>query len=180
MRTYKSSFSSYTTLSFMSGEYISPTKNENIYWELCARSVYCYVLLGSGIGRFKTHWGWVMHICVGNLTIIDPDNGLSPCRRQAIIRTNAGMLLIEPLRTNISEISIEIHTVSFKEMHLKMASDKWRPFYLGLNVLTHIHVDKIAVNSKTIFSDAFSRMKSCIFWLLFHWILFLGVQLIII
>ena len=32
-----------------------------------------------------THWGRVTHICVGNLTIISPDNGLSPGRRQAII-----------------------------------------------------------------------------------------------
>ena len=75
------------------------------------------------------------HICVGNLTIIDPDNGLSPGRRQAIIRTNAGILLIEPLRTNFREILIEIHTFSLKEMHLKMSSGKWQPFCLGLNVL---------------------------------------------
>ena len=75
-----------------------------------------------------THWGRVMHICVGYRTIIGrPDNGLSPGLRQAIIWTNAGILLIEPLRTNFSEISIEIHTFSFKEMHLKM-SGKWRPF----------------------------------------------------
>ena len=82
-----------------------------------------------------THWGRVTHICVGNLTIISPDNGLSPGRRQAIIRTSAGILLIEPSRTNFSEISIAIHTFSFKEMHLKMSSVKWRPFCLGLNVL---------------------------------------------
>ena len=31
-----------------------------------------------------THWGRVTHICVGNLTIIGLDNGLSPGRRQAI------------------------------------------------------------------------------------------------
>ena len=31
-----------------------------------------------------THWGRVTHICVGNLTIIGSDNGLSPGRRQAI------------------------------------------------------------------------------------------------
>ena len=49
-----------------------------------------------------------MHIYVGNLTIIGSDNGLSPGRRQAIIWTNAGILLIEPLGTNFSEISIEI------------------------------------------------------------------------
>ena len=81
-----------------------------------------------------THWGRVTHICVGNLTIIGPDNDLSPGRRQAIIRTNAGILLIEPLRANFSEISIEIHTFSFKEMHLIMPSGKWRPFCLGLSV----------------------------------------------
>ena len=75
------------------------------------------------------------HICVGNLTIIGSDNGLSPGRRQAIIWTNAGILLIGPLGTNFSEILIEILTFSFKKMRLKMSSAKRRPFCLGLNVL---------------------------------------------
>ena len=75
------------------------------------------------------------HICVGNLTIIVSDNGLSPYRRQAIIWTNAGILLIGPLGTNFSEILLEIHAFSFKKMHLKMSSGKWRPFCLGLKVL---------------------------------------------
>ena len=78
-----------------------------------------------------THWGRMMHICVGNLTIIVSDNGLSPYRRQAIIWTNAGILLIGPF----SEIFIRIQTFSFKKMHLKMLSAKWRPFRLSLNVL---------------------------------------------
>ena len=46
-----------------------------------------------------THWGRVTHICVGKLTIIGSDNGLSPGRRQAIIWTYAGILLIGPLGT---------------------------------------------------------------------------------
>ena len=33
-----------------------------------------------------THWGQATHICVGKLTSITSDNGLSPGRRQAIIR----------------------------------------------------------------------------------------------
>ena len=37
------------------------------------------------------------HICVGNLTIFGSDNGLAPGRRQAIIWTNAGILLIRNL-----------------------------------------------------------------------------------
>ena len=35
---------------------------------------------------------------------------------------------------NLSEILIEIHIFSFRKMHLKMSSGKWRPFYLSLNV----------------------------------------------
>ena len=75
------------------------------------------------------------HICVGNLTIIGSDNGLSPGRRQAIIGTNVGILLTGPLGTNFSEILIGIQIFSFKKMPLKMSSAKWRPFCLGLNVL---------------------------------------------
>ena len=64
------------------------------------------------------------HICVRNLTIIGSDNGLSPERQQAIIWTNAGILLIGPLGTKFSEILIEIHTSSFKKMYLKMSAAK--------------------------------------------------------
>ena len=77
------------------------------------------------------------YICVSGLTIIGSDDGLSPGRHQAIIWTNAGILLIGPLRTNFSEISIKIHTILFKKKHLKMSAAKWRPFCLFLNVLTH-------------------------------------------
>ena len=84
-----------------------------------------------------THWGRVTHICVGNLIIIGSDNGLSRNRRQAITSTNVGILLIGPLGTNFSEMLIEIHTFSFKKIHLKMSSGKWRPFCLGLNVLSY-------------------------------------------
>ena len=75
------------------------------------------------------------HICVSKLSILGSDNGLSPGRRQAIIRTNAGILLIGPLGTNFNEIFISIQTFSLKKMRLKMSSAKWRPFCLGLNVL---------------------------------------------
>ena len=83
-----------------------------------------------------THWGRVTHKCVGRLTSIGSDNGLSPGRRRAIIWTNAGILLIGPLGTNFSEILIAIEAFSFKKIHLKISSAKWRPFCLGLNVLS--------------------------------------------
>ena len=78
-------------------------------------------LWGESTGHYfcwnsLTHWGRVTHICVSKLTIIGPDNGLSPGRRQAIIWTNAGILLIGPLGTNFSENLIGIQTFSFKKM----------------------------------------------------------------
>ena len=82
-----------------------------------------------------THWGRVRHICISKLAIIGSDNGLSPGRCLAIIWTKAGILLIESWGTNFSEIIIEIHTFSFKKMHLKMLFGKWRPFCLSLNML---------------------------------------------
>ena len=86
--------------------------------------------------RWLTHWGWVTHICVNKITIIGSDNGLLPGQRQAIIWTNAGILLIGPLGTNFRGILIKIHTFSFMKMHLKTASGKWRPFFLSLNELS--------------------------------------------
>ena len=56
------------------------------------------------------HWGRMTHICVGKLNIIGSDNGLPPGRRQAIIWTNDGILLIRPLGTNFSEILFGIQT----------------------------------------------------------------------
>ena len=104
-------------------------------WDICikfeAQSVFgVYVKLTP-----LTHWGRVTHICISKSTIIGSDNGLSPYQRQAIIWTNAGILLIGPLGTYFSEILTGIQTFSFKKMHLKMPSAKWRPFCLGLNVL---------------------------------------------
>ena len=86
---------------------------------------------GYQTSLYLTHWGRVTHICVGKINIIASDNGLSPGRHQAIIWTNAKILLIEPLGTKL----IEIHTFSFKKMHLKMSSAKRRPFCLGPNLL---------------------------------------------
>ena len=72
------------------------------------------------------------HICVGNITIIGSDNGLSPGRRQVIFWISDGILWIRPLGTNFSEILIAFW---LKKMRLNVSSAKWRPICLGLNVL---------------------------------------------
>ena len=96
---------------------------------------FCGLIQGvrRSMGNALTHWCRVTHKCVDDLTILGSDNGLSPGRHQAIIWTKDGILLIGPLGTSFSEI--EIHVFSFKKLHLKMSSGKWRPFCLGLNVL---------------------------------------------
>ena len=86
-----------------------------------------------------THWGHVTHICVSKLTIIGPDDGLSPGRFQTIIWTNTGILLIGPSKTNFNETLIEIYVIPFKKMHLKLSSGNWRPFCLS--VCHHRHQD---------------------------------------
>ena len=100
---------------------------ENVIGEMVA------ICLGLNL---LTHWGRVTHICVGKLTTIGSDNGLSPERRQAIIWTNAGILLIGPLGPNFSEILIEIQTFSMKKIRLKMSPAKCCSFRLGLNGLS--------------------------------------------
>ena len=102
----------------------------SMYFEILCRYqtiLQCFIPL--------THWGLVTHICISTSTIIGSDNGLLPGMCQAIIWTNGGILLIGPLTTTFSEISIKIQTFSFKEMHFKMSPWQWRPFCLGLNVL---------------------------------------------
>ena len=87
------------------------------------------------INKKITHWGQVTKIRFCKLTTIASDSGLSPGRRQAIIRTSAGILLIEHLGTNFSDILVGIHTFSFKIMPPKMSSAKWFSLYLSRNVL---------------------------------------------
>ena len=121
--------------------------------EICVIELYIYIrfrdISMSLLSEFGFEWSRHLlvinllmpsdaYMCVGKLSITGSDNGLSPDRHQAIIWTNVGILLIGPLGTNFSEILIEIQTFSFKKMHLKMSSAKWRSFCLGLNVLTKI------------------------------------------
>ena len=81
---------------------------------------------------FLAHWGRVMHTCVSKINHHRLRQWLG--RRQAIIWTSARILLIRNSETNFSGIFSEIHTFSFKKMHLKMSSANWWQFYLGLSV----------------------------------------------
>ena len=74
-----------------------------------------------------THWGRVTYICVGNLTIIGSDNGLSPGRRQAIICTNPGIYVNWTLRQNNRNANILIQENALENVVSEMASILSRP-----------------------------------------------------
>ena len=124
-----------------------------------------------------THRGRVTHIWVSNLTIVGSDNGLSPGWSQAIVWTNAEILLIGPWGTNFGEFLIEIYP--FTIMHLEMSSAKWRPFGLGLNVLNTtmtgvgkrwVGVTK-PISPISLFSEFFDIVKTLVKYRLSRWYL---------
>ena len=91
------------------------------------------------------------HICVSNIIAIGSDDGWPPGRCQAIIWTNAGILLIGPLGINFSEILIEISKFIFKKMHLNMSSAKWPLFLLSPNE-SYFAIDILSNTART-FAD---------------------------
>ena len=79
-----------------------------------------------------THWGQVTHICVSKPTIIGSDNGLSPGRRQAIIYTNAGILLNGSIGTNFNRNSYTfIQENPFENAVWKMTAILPRPQWVN-------------------------------------------------
>ena len=90
------------------------------------------------------------YICVGKLTNIGSDNGLSLGRRQAIIWTNAGIWSMEPVGTNFSEISIVIHTCSIK-CTWKCRLRSGVHFFLGINVLRYKCRSKVEWHLRKVF-----------------------------
>ena len=85
------------------------------WWAGDAKSLGTRWVCGAVVINRLSHWGRVTHICSIRLIIISSANGLSPGRRQASSWTNDWILLIEPLGTTFSEISIAIITFSFKK-----------------------------------------------------------------
>ena len=88
-----------------------------------------------------THWGRVKHICVGNLTTIVSDHGLSPWSAPRHHLNQCWNIANWTLRDQIklNYYYYEIHTFSSMKMHSKRSSGKWWP-RLGLNVLTHLNI----------------------------------------
>ena len=138
-----SDYTANTPISYTCAENFGFLDNSQVKYSLCLVNGQWSPPISDCICKYKphkarlTHWSRVMHICVGKLNIIGSDNGLSPGRRQAIIWTNARILSIRPLATNFNELLIGIQTFSFTKMYLKMSSAKWRPYCLGLNVLSN-------------------------------------------
>ena len=100
---------------------LKPTLNSNILKSHLP--ITCFSVAQSAWNfvqsTYLTHSGQAMPICVSKVIIIGSDYGLSPGWCQAIIWTNARILLLGPQGTNFSEISTKIHTSSLRKMCLK-------------------------------------------------------------
>ena len=110
------------------------------------------LIMQLNICHSLTHWGRMAYICVGKLTIIVSDNGLSPGRRQAIVWTNAEILLIGRPRTYFIEILIEIQIFPLTNMLenavCEMLSILSRPqCVLKRNLQKNIHVWNYCMNT---------------------------------
>ena len=91
-------------------------------------------------GGYLTHWGQETHICISKISIIGSDNGLLPGPLHYLNQCwdIDNFTPRNKLWYNINRKLI--HFYSFKKMHLKMSSGKWRPSCLSLNVLNHIRI----------------------------------------
>ena len=72
--------------------------------------------------RWLNYWGRVTHICVSKLSTIG--------WRQAIIWSNAEILLFRTFGTNFSEIYSKFHTLHSRKCIWKCRLPKWRPLCL--------------------------------------------------
>ena len=138
---------------------MNSTSHEICVWFI----VLCLVLVVS------THRGRVVHICTAKLTIIGSDNGLSPGQHQAIIWTNAAiMMLIESLRIKFSEILIKIQTfplrkITFQNVVYEMLSISSQPQCVNQVSASHLCKDV----SLTL-GQSYVPMRKLMGWVLGH------------
>ena len=79
-----------------------------------------------------------MHIGIGELSLHLIDFGL--CGSELLSPS------IGPFKSSSSKIWIKVRRISFQEMHWKIASENWRPFCLGFNVLRSLIMAELKHN----------------------------------
>ena len=83
-----------------------------------------------------THWGWVMHIHISELTIIGSDNGLFVAWLALSHYLNQCWNIINLTLRNKLQWNVNRNSYIFsQENTFENAILKWQPFCLGLNVL---------------------------------------------
>ena len=100
------------------------------------------------IPHVLTHWGRVMHICVGNQTIIGSDNGLAPGTAPSHYLNQCSNIVNWTLRNklqwNLNQNScVFIHENAFENVVWKMAAILSRPQCADTLLLTHNYVIKL-------------------------------------
>ena len=107
---------------------ITMTQQNGVVWIFFKAYCMCFFLSTfPTIPCLITHWGQVMQIYVSELDHYRSNNNLSPYRRQVVIWTSDGILLIG-LFVYIIEIWIKIRNTSLHENKFIMSSANFRQF----------------------------------------------------
>ena len=111
--------------------------NHHLRWTLNLRHLMIIIHRTTHRYFYLTHSGRVTHIYASlHYASISAYNGLSPVRRQAITRTNAGLLSIGPLGINFSHNIMKKKVVFVWENGFQNVVCKtWQPFCLCFNVV---------------------------------------------
>ena len=105
-------------------------------WSITSRLIDAYIYIYGLVKERRNSSALAMELCLSctelsiymHQYIIFSDNGLAPALHQAIIRTNADLLSIEPQGPNFDEISTKIQHFSLETMHSNISSGKSKPF----------------------------------------------------
>ena len=94
----------------------SAIDHQKLVWKLFIKKLH----LNLPAANKLTHWGWVIHICISNLTIIGSDNGLSLARTKPLSEPMLEYSWLDPWeQIQLKSYSKFIHFHS-KKMHLKI------------------------------------------------------------
>ena len=102
-------------------------------------------------------------LCVSNLIIIGSDNGMAPDRRQSIIRTNAGILLIGPVGTNFSEslaATMQLYEWFSPSVRPSVCPSVWHTFLTMFASSYHHEISWVITNDRSGVHEKGQRSKA--------------------
>ena len=132
----------------------------------CAKYVACFIL----------PWEWESDLAFGVTLLGNPDVWYYFINPSYFVIWMPNILYDQNRNSQLSRNRSIADKIRLSVKDLVTLSNACWPWYVQL---TNLPLDKMAALSQTTFSNAFFWIKSFVFWLKFHWSLFLMIQLTI-